>query len=324
MLDELNKYDNLGTPRYFFELLSGIGGKGKRWTVRDVQEYFFNRIVDGRNVFDGCLPLAKSIGIITIRRDGLLSLDESFGAFEGEKHLCGKFLERLLSQLESDETFRTIFDSNHISYDVIYRTIQISNAAFQFKYANFKQLLIDFGFLNPHPDQTIERLIVSPKYKRMFDRMLLPGIKKRKVGIDELKNLLEQKQIYGDEAEDFVVDFEQRRLARHANVRNVQKISEYDTTAGYDVVSYETIDSIEINKFIEVKSFGGIPSFYWSRNEIDVAKIKKDKYFLFLVDRNRMREMQYSPIIIRNPYEEIIMNEQKWKLRVEKYFVLQR
>ena len=75
-----------------------------------------------------------------------------------------------------------------------------------------------------------------------------------------------------------------------------------------------------LNRFIEVKSFSGNESFFWSRNEIDVAKIKENEYFLYLVDRTKMNNDGYEPIIIQNPYEHVLNNEQ-WSKRIEKYYL---
>ncbi len=325
MLGELSEYENLGTPGYFFELLSQLKKNEGKWTATNVREFFFNRIVDGRRVFDGCLPLAFSIGILLADDEGIIAMEPEFvGYFSSEKYLCAKFLERFLSKLEEDEIFDEIFDSRNISYDIVYHSIQISNSAFLFKYANIKQLLIDFGFLNFHPDRAINRLIVNPKYKKMFDKNVLPGIKKRKTGIEEFQKLLEQKQMHGEDAEVFVLSFEVRRLNGHAKIEEVQRISEYDVGAGYDIVSYDDIDSSESDRFIEVKSFTDVPRFFWSRNEIDVAKVKRHRYFLYLVDRSKMSQDKYVPMIIQDPYDQILKNEKEWDLRTEKYFVIKR
>lgn len=322
MLKELNHYENLGTPKYFWELFNNLQNHNGLWTIKNAHEYFFNRIIDGKNVFDGCLIFAESIGAVEISNKGRIVLDSSLiDCLKNERYLHNKLLERVFLKLENDIVFHEIFSSKNISYDIIYRSIQVSNSAFRFKYVNFKQLLVDFDFLLPHPDKKLNKLIINPKYRKLFDKKILPEIKRRKIGIDELRKSLEEKQIYGEEAEDFVVIFEKRRLFDHPSVEKIQKISEYDVAAGYDIVSYNDIKSSELDRFVEVKSFVDKPTFYWSRNEIDVARIKKDKYFLYLVDRNRLKETNFTPMIIQNPYESVLKDDLKWDKRVEKYFV---
>jgi len=321
MLKELKNYENLGTPKYFWELLNQLENKNVKWTVRNTEEHFFNRIIDGRRIFDGCIAFAISIGIVEIN-NGFILLDSSFAVcLKNEKYLYNKLLERVFLTLKDDEVFHEIFNSKNISYDIIYHSIQISNSAFRFKYANFKQLLIDFGFLFPHPDQKLFKFIVSSKYKKFFDRNILPGIKNRKIGINELEQRLEEKKIYGEEAENFVMNFEKQRLLGHPSAEEIEKISEYDVSAGYDIISYNNCESAELDRFIEVKSFINRPTFYWSRNEIDTARIKKNAYYLYLVDRNHINKAGFTPIIIQNPYDEILRNDSGWNKRIEKYFI---
>ncbi len=322
MLEELRHFENLGSPTYFCELFGCLADQKTKWTVADVRDRFYNKTIEGRTVFDGCLPLAQMIGALQINEEGVIIIDSKISAFpNNEKYLCHKFLEKMFSSLQNDDVFHTVFSPLHLSYDIIYRSPQISIDAFGLRYTNFKRLLIDFGFLQPHPDHEISKLFIDAKFKKLFDTYLLPDIKKRKTGLDELRKILEQKQEYGEQAEIFVVDFEKRRLSGSPKAESVEKISDYDVSAGYDIVSYDGPASSEYDRFIEVKSFTEDPSFYWSRNEMDVAKVKRDRYFLYLVDRDKMNEDGFVPIIIQNPYTEVIKNETKWHMRPEKYFV---
>ena len=318
MLKELSHYENLGTPQYFWELFDILEKSNQVWTRKEVQEYFFNRLIDGRNIFDGCLPFMELMGIIKINKDEEIVLDVSLLEFlKSQQYLSGKLIEMLFQELKNDEIFYEIFCSQNISYDIIYHSIQISNSAFHFKYANFKQFLIDFDFLLVHPDKQVNKLVINSRYKKVFDKTVLLEIRKRKIGIEELKKSLEQQQTYGEEAEKFVLHFENQRLK---NQKNIDWVAEYWANAGYDVASYNNIESKKQDRFIEVKSYSGQPNFFWSRNEIETARIRKDKYFLYLVNRDKMEFENYTPIIIQNPYQFVLKND-TWNKRVEKYFV---
>jgi hypothetical protein len=83
------------------------------------------------------------------------------------------------------------------------------------------------------------------------------------------------------------------------------------------------MDSQESDRFIEVKSFSGVPSFHWSRNEMDVSRIMKSQYFLYLVDRSQMNKEGYAPLIIQNPYEHVLENPLQWEKRIEEYKITQ-
>jgi len=75
------------------------------------------------------------------------------------------------------------------------------------------------------------------------------------------------------------------------------------------------------DRFIEVKSCSDKPSFFWSRNEIEIAKKNKNNYYLYLVNRNKIHEEAYSPEIIKNPYESVLMSND-WIKEPEKYHII--
>jgi hypothetical protein len=324
MLNECSRYENLGTPKIFFELFGKLVNQKQAWTTIDVQQYFFNRIVDGYTGFDGCLPLAAAVGAVTITDEGKVVLNPNLiPALVNENYLSSKLLAAILAASKKDDSFHEIFCSENVSYDIVYKTIQIDGDAFQFRYASFRQLLVNFAFIQPHPDNNIRKFVINPRFKGLFDRELLPLIKSKKMGIQQLEKMLAQKQLHGREAEEFVLKFEKRRLASHPKLESVEIISDYDVGAGFDIISFNGIDSCEIDRFVEVKSFSDFPSFHWSRNEIDVSRIKRVQYFLYLVNRAKMNEEDYEPEMIQNPHQQIIENGTKWEKRIEGYFVTQ-
>ncbi|PHS53983.1 MAG: hypothetical protein COB01_02225 [Lutibacter sp.] len=317
MLKELSKYENLGTPSYHFELLNKLrDNQEENWKINDIVGLFHNRIIDGRSLFDGCLPFLNHINIVQITPEEEVIIDSSFLEYlVSESLMVDRLIERLLLTLNSDPIFHDIFCSEFISRDIIYHSVQIDNSAFPLKHSNFKQLIIDFGILQEHPTKEFNKFIINGRYKKIFDKVVLPEIKKRKIGVDELRRSLEQKQIHGEEAEIFVLKFESERLN---GKKEIDWVAEYSAADGYDIASYESEESTDHNRFIEVKSYIGKPYFFWSRNEIDIARIKKLSYYLYLVDRKSMNELGYAPIIIQDPYNTVLKNESEWDQRIEK------
>jgi hypothetical protein len=120
----------------------------------------------------------------------------------------------------------------------------------------------------------------------------------------------------GLEAEEFVVRFERNRIPLKAY--KIKRISDFDVSAGYDIVSFADESSGIYDRFIEVKSFIGTPHFYWSENEVDVAKLKGDRYVLCLVEYERMKDPEYEPIFIVNPYEKIF-SDNTWLVNTSSY-----
>lgn len=105
----------------------------------------------------------------------------------------------------------------------------------------------------------------------------------------------------GAVAEMWVVQFERERLSGHPLQDQIRRVSEYDVSAGYDIVSFASVNSIRHDRFIEVKSHGGRKVFHWSRNEIATAAEFGEDYALYLVDRDRCDQAGYSPHIITGP-----------------------
>ena len=323
MLEELNKYENLGSPQIFLELFAQLNGSKTPWNEEHVRGYFYNRIIDNASIFDGCLPLAKSIGATSIDQNGNIVLNPSLiPALINVSYLSNKLLPMLLLSLKEDDVFHEIFCSKNMSFDIIYKRVQIDGAAFRFRYANFRRLLLSFNLLQLHPDDHIKKYIINTRYKKLFDQEVMPEIKKRKLGIEQLENHLERNRVQGEEAEKFVLSYEKKRLANHPQLTNVNIISAYDVMAGYDIVSYESHTSSEIDRFIEVKSFTSITSFHWSRNEIDVARLRREKYCLYLVDSNKMQDMNYEPIVIQDPYHTVMKND-NWIKVADSYSISQ-
>lgn len=317
MLKELSKYENLGTPSYYFELLNTMrDSQDENWKTDDVTELFHNRIIDGRTLFDGCLPLLNHVGILNLTVEGDITIETLFlENLVSESLMTDRFIERLLFTLNDDQAFHDIFCSEFISRDVIYHSIQIDNSAFPLKFSGFKQLLIDFNILQEHPTKEFNKYIINSRYKKLFDKLVLPEIKKRKVGIEELRVSLEQKQIYGEEAEKFVLKFEEERLNGN---KEIDWVAEYSASDGYDVVSYNDEMSEEHDRFIEVKSYSGDPYFFWSRNEMNIARIKKEQYYIYLVNRDKINDPNYIPLIIQDPYNTVYRYSSDWEQRVEK------
>lgn len=317
MLRDFRSFENLGSPQYFFELFTTLKTSSDSvWTVNDVKQLFFNKNINGQRIFDGCLDLAAQIEIVHINEKHIVTLGEKIKDFLfSEKQMSDKFIECLFLALTDDETFYDIFSSQNISYDIIYHSIQISNSAFSFRYSNFKQLLIDFEVLKVHPTKELNKYIINSRYKKLFDKTILPEIKRRKIGIGELKVLLEQKQIHGEEAERFVLNYEENRLN---NKDGIDWVAEYSVAEGYDIASFETEKSSMNDRFIEVKSYSGNPYFFWSRNEMTISKIKGDEYYIYLVNRDEMYQENYIPLIIKNPSTNVLEND-IWSKQVESY-----
>ena len=126
----------------------------------------------------------------------------------------------------------------------------------------------------------------------------------------ELRDILKLQEENGEKSEEEAVKYEKQRLkdlgVKRDIIDRVKRISKINTREGYDIVSFNGLGSLKYDRFIEVKSTtGGYPIFYWSENEMAVAKEKGDEYFIYIYI-NFGTESQRLVTPIQNPYREIV------------------
>lgn len=137
----------------------------------------------------------------------------------------------------------------------------------------------------------------------------------KSMSLAQLQSQLEKQSSNGLLAENWVVDFEKRRLATHPLLKQIQRISEQNVAAGYDIVSFSNSTILHHDLFIEVKSYSGQKRFFWSRNEIETAENLGEKYCLYLVDINKLNSIDYTPQVIRGPHTALFnSNSSGWEI----------
>jgi hypothetical protein len=123
-----------------------------------------------------------------------------------------------------------------------------------------------------------------------------------KLSLDSLHHKLEVQNRLGDEAELKALESETANMRRRGDKRDPIRISLLDTSAGYDIASYNAADSVKIDKYIEVKSCQDERlNFFASSNEIGAMKRFGPDYFLYLYNRK-----EHSFTILQNPYHSVI------------------
>ena len=95
--------------------------------------------------------------------------------------------------------------------------------------------------------------------------------------------ILAQEAEQGAEGETFVIEYEKNRLKGREDLDTIKQVSIIDAGAGYDIISYNSVDSTNLDRLIEVKTYKGEPHFHWSSKEMDEAKLRMDHSSLYLV-----------------------------------------
>ena len=149
------------------------------------------------------------------------------------------------------------------------------------------------------------------KQKRVSEQIVkyFPKKKSAKLSEEELHKLLAKQIEIGSEAEEIAIKYEEKRLrelGKEELIAGITRVSKKNVSEGYDIASFNgDIITTSHDRFIEVKATTGeSPYFYWSENEIEVAKKKQDKYFVYLYT-NLRNEIKRKLTVIQNPYHEI-------------------
>jgi len=319
MIKELQKYNDLGTPSFLLGLIERVDAIEKEsWLLSELQQLFLNQKIDDIGNVTGSIKLLMHIGVLleTTNKSYIIS-PEITSCKTNRNKLSKEFIRLLFDKLMVDSDFYDIFSYKYISFDSLQKSYVIRNSAFGYKYSKLRQLLVDFDFLIDYPK--INSYLINSDYKVNLSNNFGQEKTGRKISVDEFNRSMLQRSIYGHEAESFVMNFEKERLNRRQPIEWVALVSVND---GYDIASYDNDDDKDFNRFIEVKSYAGKNKyFYLSANELKVSKRKKDSYWLYLVNRDKLSEEGYAPKMIQNPHEEVFTSSewekkpQNWKFQ---------
>lgn len=201
-------------------------------------------------------------------------------------------------------------------YDSVQSQYGFKNECFPLKLSSVRNVLLSQGFLRVNRSIAGSHFYVSPEYETLVASHC---VKKRKaMSLEQLKKRLENNELAGEKAELFALEYEHRRLGPEGGTK-VKRISDIDVSAGYDIVSVNTPDSLKTNRFIEVKAISEA-GFFWSKNEYEVAKLLATDYYLYLIDLTKIYDDNYEPEIINNPAQQITENS-LWLIEPQSYHI---
>ena len=218
-------------------------------------------------------------------------------------------------------TVKRLFDENIMvssifSYDSIRHQYIFKNELFPLSLSGIRNVLISQGFLIPQRETWGTHFYLAPAYDSFIAKYC--KAKRKQLSLEELKRQLENNELIGEKAELFVLEFEKNRLGVPL-AGKVRRISEVDVTAGYDIISYNSVKSKEADRFIEVKAISS-SGFYWSKNEYETAKLIGEAYYLYLVDLHKINQSGYVPEIVQNP-AVAIMESEAWFVEAQSYSI---
>jgi hypothetical protein len=200
-----------------------------------------------------------------------------------------------------DIPFNKIFSEKYMKYQPSYGGYIIRKTAFSVNFIQLLVLLESCNFIKQININDSLLYSINKEYLYFLD-LKLPVESHGNLSVSRFDELLLLKQKYGEEAEELVLNYESMRL----NTQNIEWVAKYIVDAGYDIASFDNENDTTHNRFIEVKSYDGKKEyFFWSRKELRVSRLKGDQYWIYLVNRSNMKNPNYEPTMIQNPYKNI-------------------
>lgn len=120
-------------------------------------------------------------------------------------------------------------------------------------------------------------------------------------------------------AEEAVLSYERERLGEQ-KARQIEHVALTNAAAGYDIKSVTALGSGKMKpRCIEVKAVSRHDwSFWWTKNEMECARMLGDWYFLYLVPVDADSGVVADDVwIIRNPAHSLLAAEGQWRTEVE-------
>jgi hypothetical protein len=244
---------------------------------------------------DNSIELLISLKFIKARWNKLIKTNKN------NYSMLAEFKDELYARIRS--TYRNmlmdIFSVN-ISYDENAALYYIKRNSVELSLSGMIMLLSGLAVINT----TNTNIYILDK--TLINNKKMSGIEEvdNKVSIYVLRNSLHMKDFLGSEAERIALEFEVNLLNKNNINKKPEIISDIDVAAGYDIVSYMNDKSDKPDKFIEVKSCADDSyKFYISSNEVEIAKVKGENYYLYLYNRKTKTFK-----IISNPHDNVFKN----------------
>lgn len=325
MLNELLKHDDLGDADEISFVLFQALTTDRKQSIQDVRKFCASQMFSISSSFDGIVQLLAFANIIDANDRNVVINTRKFAPKENKGRndyfRSSHFFDCLFERLKELDSVGDIFNEKNLRFSHTRNQYYVKSHLIRYKFLTIRNLLLKLAFLER--DETIpDHLLIATHFTRFFEETIISGIKTTPdltaFTIDDLNKTLGQMAEFGKTGEMFALSYEQKRLKGHAQMNQIRRISDDHVSAGYDISSFDNLDSFINDRFIEVKTYSNEIVFYWSKQEVAVAKDLQNKYWLYLVDDTQITSGDYAPKMIQDPYRKIFENEQ-WKKETEKW-----
>jgi hypothetical protein len=269
-----------------------------------LQQYLFSKVGIKTSETLHVVILLESMGLILVKEDELICTPQ----LSSDKPLEESFLRQYIGFLISEE----VINLSVVEYDLLTDSYKLPSKSFKYRHAGYRNLLISFGVLILRRDRMYD---ISELLSQFLHR---PGLVK-KLSQKRLKEILVAEEKMGEIGEQFVLEYERKRLGLPLSPK-IKQVSLIDVSSGFDIASFNSLNSSEHDRFIEVKTYKGEPHFHWSRNEKTKASILRDHYYIYLVDYDRIDQHEYIPQMIQDPIANVFESSD-WSKTIDSYLI---
>ena len=228
-------------------------------------------------------------------------------ATDSKKRWRDEIIRRLLEKRNRyrTEVFKFINQFKLIQIKLVYTPLDQRRSS----ESAVRNFLIDVGVVKH--DMETDKYILLPEHMNLF-------VSARN-NVNHISPALLQKNVVtrtdiGHAAEEMIVKYECERLGP-AHSEKVDHVSIRNTAAGYDIFSITSEPNAQVvPRFIEVKAVSPVTfQFYWSKNEVAIARTLSAWYFLYLLPVNRNGKFNIDKLkVIPDPCNTVLMNDSTW------------
>ena len=129
-----------------------------------------------------------------------------------------------------------------------------------------------------------------------------------------LRRAIASRDELGRAAEEAVVRFEKRRLGAKL-ASQIEHVAAKNVAAGYDVKSLTVLEGAHlVSRYIEVKAVPvGSFRFFWSQNEVEVARVLREYYYLYLLPVSAGGTVDLPNMkMIPDPHAAVLADRTEW------------
>lgn len=315
MLNELKKHHDIGTKNdlvYFLQAV--IGTKSVR--EPDIQTICMHAPGDYLLNPEALIDFCSFSHLIykNPETNEFRLMPEMIDIIDNSIEVVHRIIKGTLNALFEFEVLRPEL----FTYSTTLNLYIFNNQFLQLDLSAVRNVLICCGFLIIKRDELSRYFVVAEEYEKVLSTYI--SKQKKKMSIEQLKEQLQRNEENGDIAEKYVMEYEKQRINDIIKSSHIKRVSEIDVGAGYDIASFENSRSCIHDRFIEVKAASKGEGFFWSKNEIDMAKIKSELYYLYLVNLRKINTPDYRPTIINNPAKNVLDSDE-WFIEAQSFYI---